>query len=531
MGGRFSGSTSAGSYAFFYPGTSNSSPTNLSSCPNSLDCTLTYPNQPSTTDTSNSKITHPTNEFVVVDLIGADSSKEFIVVGTEFTGTAPSSGLYNYNLAADIFIGSDIPFARQTDTGFTNGSVTTEFEIYFGSTGTPPALGTKVKVDQTNGRSTASVLIGNFNTSGKYITGVAYAAVDPSGTGTPSLFKGPLATADTNSGADFFGSTGPNNFVLNSVADADAGAGAGMNLAGGGGTPYYPVSVGTIDSTGSPGTRSFTGLTGFVGGAGKESGTDTYFRTHNPGGGGNSIITISPTADTVAADMVVEDASTDTYRYQTSTGTSAYIDNENFASQIEGGEKNGTPTTTTGYVVATEEFTVNGKTFDLCSSCQFLTWGVWGGEVNPGTTPDLAVHMAGWVAGNKATTAVLAAAATKSATYTGNVIGTVLDTNGTAVKTGTFSSGVTFGSTTYDVTSFSLTFNGDTFNAGTATGTANASNFAITDTSSVGGKTMFAQGYLFGTPGVANDPPPEMAGDFAISGTGYNAGGVFAGRK
>lgn len=156
---------------------------------------------------------------------------------------------------------------------------------------------------------------------------------------------------------------------------------------------------------------------------------------------------------------------------------------------------------------------------------------MWGGEVNPGTTPDLAVHMAGWVAGTKATTAVLAAAATKSATYNGNVIGTVLDTNGTAVKTGTFSSAVTFGSTTYDVTSFSLTFNGDTFNAGTATGTANASNFAITDTSSVAGKTMFAQGYLFGTPGVTNDPPPEMAGDFAVTGTGYQAGGVFAGRK
>ena len=175
---------------------------------------------------------------------------------------------------------------------------------------------------------------------------------------------------------------------------------------------------------------------------------------------------------------------------------------------------------------AAEGYLVTGGTnpagFDLCSACEFLTWGFWGHQQ---VANDVVFHMASWVAG-LATNFGTLGALSASGTYSGNVVGSIIDSSLTEVKTGTFAASVTLAGAASNFSLTSFNFDGESF-SGSNGFDATSSYYSISAAS--GGKTLAFRGAFFGTDGA--NIPPEVGGDFKITGTGYVAAGVFAGKK
>ncbi len=167
-----------------------------------------------------------------------------------------------------------------------------------------------------------------------------------------------------------------------------------------------------------------------------------------------------------------------------------------------------------------------------CTACRFLAWGR---ETLAGGTADTS-GLRYWLAGAAATAAELAAAADKSATYSGAMLGGVLRAGSIVERRGSFDARVRFGTTHYQVKAFDASFDGRRFR-GVSAPTGNAAPFNVKSTSASWAHdtekthTLRASGYFFGHGASAGDSPPEMGGHFRITGDRYQAGGVFAGRK
>ena len=167
----------------------------------------------------------------------------------------------------------------------------------------------------------------------------------------------------------------------------------------------------------------------------------------------------------------------------------------------------------------------------LCSECRFLDWGRF---AQRGSTPDSS-RIRYWLAGASATAAQMAAAADKTATYSGGMIGGVVQSGGLIEQQGSFQSQVQFGLTHYQINTFNASFDGMRF-TGAGGRTANDVPFGVTATSHYEAlnesraHTMSGQGYFYGT-SAAGQPPPEMGGNFQITGDNYQAGGVFVGGR
>ncbi len=167
-----------------------------------------------------------------------------------------------------------------------------------------------------------------------------------------------------------------------------------------------------------------------------------------------------------------------------------------------------------------------------CTECRFLSWGR---EPLTDAISDTS-GLRYWLTGAAATTAELAAAADKSATYSGAMLGGVLRAGSIVERRGSFDARVRFGTTHYQVNAFDVSFDGRRFRGGSArTGNAALFNVKSTSTSWVSDTekthTLRASGYFFGRAASAGAAPPEMGGHFRITGDRYQAGGVFAGRK
>jgi hypothetical protein len=158
---------------------------------------------------------------------------------------------------------------------------------------------------------------------------------------------------------------------------------------------------------------------------------------------------------------------------------------------------------------------------ELCE-CDYVEWGVWGEEVDPGEAPGpvprLYRNVGTWVAGELANTARLPD--TGTATYTGHAIGRT----GFAglAKLGNFSQEWDFAE---DAGSFELDFDNRNL-----TGTLTSDNGRDFQ-GAISGET--ANGEVEGSFYMgADDPAAESAGTFRIDGDeGYEARGVFAGDK
>ena len=133
-----------------------------------------------------------------------------------------------------------------------------------------------------------------------------------------------------------------------------------------------------------------------------------------------------------------------------------------------------------------------------------------------------------WLSGVLATSAELAAAANKTASYSGGLIGGVIKAGSITDKTGQFDARVRFGLRNYQVQAFHAAFDGRDYH-GSSGQTPNNTLFQVTGAAD--DRTLEARGYFFGTAAPsAGEVPPEMGGQFRITGSDYSAGGVFAGK-
>ncbi len=171
----------------------------------------------------------------------------------------------------------------------------------------------------------------------------------------------------------------------------------------------------------------------------------------------------------------------------------------------------------------------SGSSSALCRDCRFLHWGR-----QPLYVSGEAIGLHYWVQGASATAKDLAAAAGKTATYQGGMIGSVAESGALRERTGHFSSRVDFGVSHYRVTNFNADFDRHGF-SGSSAATPNSQPFGVTagalsGRGNVSDLTLNASGYFAGTPATAGAPPPEMGGSFSITGGNYSANGVFVGK-
>ena len=172
----------------------------------------------------------------------------------------------------------------------------------------------------------------------------------------------------------------------------------------------------------------------------------------------------------------------------------------------------------------------SGSSSALCNDCRFLNW-----QRQPLIVSGEAIGLHYWVQGASATAKDLAAAAGKTATYQGGMIGSVAESGALREKTGHFRSRVNFGVSHYQVTNFNANFDRNRF-SGSSAATPNSQPFGVTagalsGRDGISDLTLNASGYFGGTPATPGAPPPEMGGSFSINGGSYSANGVFVGRQ
>ena len=172
----------------------------------------------------------------------------------------------------------------------------------------------------------------------------------------------------------------------------------------------------------------------------------------------------------------------------------------------------------------------SGASSALCNDCRFLNW-----QRQPLYASGGAIGLHYWVQGVSATAKDLAAAAGKTATYQGGMIGSVAESGVLREKTGDFRSRVNFGISHYRVTNFNADFDRHQF-SGSSAPTPNSQPFGVTAgalsaRAGAASLTLNASGYFGGTPATPGAPPPEIGGSFSITGGSYSANGVFVGKQ
>jgi len=161
----------------------------------------------------------------------------------------------------------------------------------------------------------------------------------------------------------------------------------------------------------------------------------------------------------------------------------------------------------------------------ICSECRFLNWGRTAIQrVSPSSESSQITY---WISGIRSAQKNLAAAAGQTARYSGNMVGAVNSVSQIREARGHFQADVAFSMKKYELTQFNASFDGRTF-ATRSMPTDHGSAFSIESASKA--HHLNAQGYFFGS-SAAGSPPPELGGNFSITGPGYGAAGVFAGTK
>ncbi len=179
----------------------------------------------------------------------------------------------------------------------------------------------------------------------------------------------------------------------------------------------------------------------------------------------------------------------------------------------------------TSVTQADSKVEIVGDQIPLCHECRFLNW--YRTTTRMASAHNSTVQIQHWVAGAVSTAAELAGAASKTARYSGGLVGSVALPGQITEKLGSFDAQVRFGVSHYQVQNFNAAFDGRSY-LGSSASTRNDALFNAVATS--GGRVMSAQGYFFGTP-APGTPPPEIGGHFQVTGGGYDAGGVFAGAR
>ena len=168
---------------------------------------------------------------------------------------------------------------------------------------------------------------------------------------------------------------------------------------------------------------------------------------------------------------------------------------------------------------------VIGDQVPLCNECRFLKWHRKTTSITDSTNSVSEIQH--WISGAVTTASELSAAAGKTASYSGGLVGAVATGKLIQETTGSFDARVRFGISKYQVQNFSANFDGSRY-TGASGPTSNNTLFSVTGHS--GAQVMRAGGYFFGSPTHGNTPP-DIGGHFEVTGHDYHAAGVFAGSQ
>jgi hypothetical protein len=162
-------------------------------------------------------------------------------------------------------------------------------------------------------------------------------------------------------------------------------------------------------------------------------------------------------------------------------------------------------------------------------ACQFVTWGTWSAELRstPSNTVLHQVPNGFWTAGSLPD--IGDRPAQGIATFSGTAIGQVSDNGQLRAASGSFTNVFDFAqrSGRLDIRNF----DGNKSFGGTVTAPGDWRSYSGALSGSA--LTGSANGAFYGTRDAANriQLPSETAGNFAVRGNGYDAGGVFMGRR
>ena len=329
------------------------------------------------------------------------------------------------------------------------------------------------------------------------------------------------------------------------------------NLAG---QDYYSVTQATKTSSSSTtdSARTSQTMNGYVGGLIEQrnsSGTITTRLLGNPDNAAptNIILITDAASNRASATFTVPEwdgsGTSATFRLGGTSGsgfsTSSFIDDKIYAVADRPSDLLTNTTSVTISSVTSQTGDLESRTFAVsygtapatfdaffqaagvtpCTSCEFMTWGVWGGDVKykPGYTANERdrLNFATYVAGTLTSTVQLPT--TGTATYSGHAIGNVLNGSSAYIAAGSYTNAWNFATQTGAVTIGN--FDGATYTGNTAltNGTVN-----FTGPISGAGRTGAVAGSFFNSPTVN---AKGQAGTFTVTGTGYKAGGTFVGAK
>jgi hypothetical protein len=336
------------------------------------------------------------------------------------------------------------------------------------------------------------------------------------------------------------------------------------------GASYYSVNAGI--KTAAPATlgqtRSTKMISGYVGGLVEQRDSQGNFFTRTLGGNGAQPTDVAVTTDAsvnrAAATITVAqwDGALASATFQlggisgSRSATSSFVDDNIYALRdrpagtlanttsvtVNGNTSTGTDvqsrTSLVSYNTAPTAGLFQSAGVTPCT-CEFLTWGWWGGDIsysagsvyNAGGRDRL--NLATYVAGTLSTAADLSTLNLQNATatYSGHMVGNVVNNGNAYVAAGTYTNQWSFGPRTGIAT---INFDGASFGGGLTANTAMSGGgptFATTAplaSSVIPGRSLTLNGSFFSSP---TDAAKYQAGNFGVTGTSYKAGGTFAGQK
>lgn len=331
------------------------------------------------------------------------------------------------------------------------------------------------------------------------------------------------------------------------------------NLAG---QDYYSVTQATKTSSSSATDNARTSQTmnGYVGGLVEGRDSSGIFTTRllgNPNNAAptNVILITDAASNRASATFTVPEwdgsGTSATFRLGGTSGanysTSSFIDDKIYAVADRPSDLLTSTTSVTISAVTSQTGDLESRTFAAsygtapmtfdnffqaagvtrCTSCEFMTWGVWGGDVKykPNYTAYERDRMnfATYVAGTL--TSAVSLPMTGTATYSGHAFGNVQNGTSSYLAAGSYTNAWNFASQTGAVTI-------GNFDGATYTGTTALANGTVHFTGSLSGagRTGAVAGSFFDAPG-AGGIAKGQAGTFTVIGTGYKAGGTFVGAK
>ena len=386
------------------------------------------------------------------------------------------------------------------------------------------------------------------------------------------------STFDTGAGNSIFGPTGERMVFtpdsLNTTVTSSSGIVSTItttrtsqasfdqpsnNLAG---QDYYSVTQATKTSSSSATDNARTSQTmnGYVGGLveGRDSsGTFTTRLLGNPNNAAptNVILITDAASNRASATFTVPEwdgsGTSATFRLGGTSGanysTSSFIDDKIYAVADRPSDLLTSTTSVTISAVTSQTGDLESRTFAAsygtapttfdnffqaagvtrCTSCEFMTWGVWGGDVKykPNYTAYERdrLNFATYVAGTL--TSAVSLPMTGTATYSGHAFGNVQNGTSSYLAAGSYTNAWNFASQTGAVTI-------GNFDGATYTGTTALTNGTVNFTGALSGagRTGAVAGSFFNAPG-AGGIAKGQAGTFTVTGAGYKAGGTFVGAK